>query len=266
MILALILSCSTGKVVIGSGEGAYDARFVTQVSTWECGGFETDPYPGTFGHEVILYHAPGSLSDLLPENGCEFGVDMFPNSAGEGAMPIEGLEDFPEWNSTVDSGEMQGDFGYWYEDVLTDEHTCDSPQELLEYGTVLENAAHFSGSATPAASEVPYVAFSGYDEESGVITWGDEVEASWETTEWDRIWIQMSRVREGDIWESVVCNVSDETSFTLSEDVWALMDEELNVEYNNLYVTFEKRDLSQTDSGHWIETISRVVSLAVIPN
>ena len=256
-----MFSCNTGKVVIGTGEGAFDARFITQVYTWQCGGFDVDPYPGTFGQEVVLYHAPASLSDLLPVEGCEYGVDMFPDNAGSGAAPIDGLSNFPEWDSTVDSGELQGGFGYWFEDVLTDEHTCDSPHELMEYGTVLENAAHFSGAVAPSVSEVPMVEFGGFE---GVIEWGAPVEASWENNDWDRVWVQMRRELEGQVLESVTCNVSGEDSFLLTEDMWALMDENLNVEYNNLYVTFEKRDLTQMNSGHWIETVSRAISIAVI--
>ena len=63
-------------------------------------------FVGTYGHEMALYYAPGSLDDLLPEQGCSYGVDMFPTTAGANTLHLLDWLDFQ-------GGQIQQPMVHW---------------------------------------------------------------------------------------------------------------------------------------------------------
>ena len=257
------VGCNTGKVLLEQGATDYDARFISQVKTWDCLGGGTDPFLGTYGHEVSLYYAPSSLNDLIPSEGCVYGNDAFPTYAGANGSSFEGLVGFPGWNNADQSGTMEGGFGYWHQDVLTDEHTCEDPSDILDSTISLNNAQEFSGASIPEAFVVPEVEFDGFD---SVIDFGDEVDVSWSSHNWPRTWIHLRRSNEDQLVEMVTCLITDSSSFSLDNAVWDLMSEELNADTNQLYVGFENREIQETQSGKYIEVINRSVAVAVVNN
>lgn len=271
MMLIFLFSCNTGKVVLENGPEQFDARFISQVFTWPCEDYEEDTAGesvnigttvGTYGHELAFFYEPNSLEDLLPASGCVYGAEMFPSSAGANGSSLEGLQGFPQWSNTVNGGELQGAFGYWFVDAMTDEHTCDAPGSILQFPATLGNANQFSNVSTETATYVPMVTFTGFQD---VIGFGDTVTADWGSNgEWDRVWVEMQRTKDGDVYESVVCNVSGQTSFTLDDDFWGLLDPNLPIEYQHLYVGMEKRKMEMTLTDEWIELVTRVVTVAVI--
>ncbi len=260
---SVLLGCNTGKVVVEQGSTDYDARFISQVKTWDCLEGGTDPILGTYGHEVSLFYAPSSLNDLIPTDGCAAGVDPFPITAGSNGSSFDGLVGFPGWRNDDQTGTMEGGFGYWYQDVLTDEHTCESPSQILDSNIGLINAQDFSGATMPVAFSSPEVEFNGFD---SVIDFGDEVDVSWTTHNWPRTWIHLRRTNDGQVVEMVTCAISDSTLFSLDGNVWDLMSEELNADTNQLYVGFENREIQETQSGRWIEVLNRSVAVAVVNN
>ena len=91
-------SCNSGKIILDRVYEDFDSRFVSQVFTWECqvnSDDEVEIFVGTYGHEVGLYYAPGSLDDLLPSDGCVYGADMFPTTAGTNGSSLDGLVGYP---------------------------------------------------------------------------------------------------------------------------------------------------------------------------
>ena len=261
--ISLGIGCNTGKVLLEQGATDYDARFISQVKTWDCLGGGTDPFLGTYGHEMSLYYAPSSLNDLIPSEGCVYGNDAFPTVAGGNASSFDGLVGFPGWNNEEQNGTMEGGFGYWYQDVLTDEHTCENPADILESGITLNNAQDFSGATIPDAFVVPEVEFNGFD---SVIDFGDVVDVTWSTHNWPRTWIHLRRSNDDQLVEMVTCVISDSNSFSLDEDVWGLMSEDLNADTNQLSVGFENREIQETQSGKYIEVLNRSVAVAVVNN
>ena len=271
MIFMFFFSCNTGKVVLENGANEFDARFISQVFTWPCEDYTEDTATGeidigitvgTYGHELALFYAPNSLEDLLPDSGCVYGAEMFPIDAGSSSSALEGLQGFPQWSNSLDGGELQGGGGYWFVDAMTDEHTCDAPGSILQYPVTLGNANQFTGYSTETATYVPMVEFTGF---TNVIEFGDNVTADWGSNGgWDRVWIEMQRTKDGDVYESVVCNVSGGTSFTLDSDFWGLFDPNIPIEYQHLYVGFEKREMEMTVTEEWVELVTRAVTVAVI--
>ena len=157
------ISCNTGKVILDRFYEDFDARFVSQVFTWECqvsNDDGTEIFVGTYGHEVGLYYAPGNLDDLLPTDGCVYGTDMFPTTAGANGSSLDGLVGYPTWSSSASEGTLEGGFGYWFQEVLTDERTCTSPSEILADPIALGNALTLSGASIDTSFPVPAVEFS----------------------------------------------------------------------------------------------------------
>ena len=271
MFLLFLFSCNIGKTILEDGVSQFDSRFVSQVFTWTCedyvedtatGVVDVSTVVGTYGHELSFAYAPSSLEDLLPKSGCVYGAEMFPSDAGSNGSSLENLQGFPQWSNSIDGGELQGAFGYWFVDAMTSEHSCDAPGSILQHPVSLTNANQFSNYSTETATYVPLVTFTGFED---VISWNDEVTASWGSSgEWDRVWVEMQRTKDGDVYESIVCNVTGENSFTLDEDFWGMLDGNLTVENQNLYVGFEKRTMENTVTSEWIELITRSVAIAVI--
>jgi len=88
--------------------------------------------------------------------------------------------------------------------------------------------------------------------------------ASWEENDWDEVWVQIRREREGEAWESVTCNATGDSSFSLNEEIWGLLDESLNVERNNLYVSFQRSAEQELDSGDVGLGLTRAMAVAVV--
>ena len=259
----LAISCNSGKVILDKVYEDFDGRFISQVYTWECQittDDVTEIFVGTYGHEMTLYYAPGSLDDLLPGQGCTYGVDMFPTTAGENASSLPGLVGFPSWSNSLTNGTLEGGFGYWFQEVLTDERTCTSPDEILTDPIVLENALGLSGASIDTSYDVPAVNFS-----SGItdMTFGDDATIEWETHEWPRAWVHIRRVQEGQPVELLTCVIEDDTEFTIDDTIWAEFDEALPASDVEVYVAFEHREVQQLSSGEIVEVLNRAISVPV---
>ena len=259
-LLSFLIGCNQGKVILDQYDVPFDARLINQVFVWECldGG---ESVWGTFGHEVHLYHAPDALNDLLPEVGCSVGVDMFPISAGPKGESFDGFSSFPQWSNHSTAGELLGGYGYWSQDVLSSELTCDNPDAILADVVTLDAAQVYTGASTVEGTSIPLVTFSGFD---GTISWGDPVVISWEEHSWDRVWLQIRRTQDGQLYETVTCNVSGESEFEISQIIWNLMNENAPNITNNLYLGFENRQLQQVAPGNVIETLTRAISVALV--
>ena len=258
-----VMSCNTGKITLDRVTEDFDARFVSQVFTWDCQSTtedETDRFVGTYGHEISLFFAPGKLDDLIPTDGCSYGVDMFPTSAGEGASSIDGLSGYPMWSNSTDSGVLEGGFGYWSQDVLTDEHTCLNPSTVLDDTIELENALGLSNVQIEESFEVPMVDFS---EGIAFLEFGQDASIEWESHDWPRSWVHIRRSKAGQPVEVLTCVTSDVESFDLDDAVWDQFDEGLSADALDVYVAFEHRDVQRSDDGSVVEVLNRAVAIPV---
>ena len=272
-ITLLAASCGSGKAVLddttnGETAGRFikDGRLIADVYTWDC--IENDKtgetYPGTYAHTVSLEYAPDALRSLdLPAPGdCSYGLDMFPTNAGEGGSNISGISTQPEWETEYFDGELElYAAGFWYDDVLGNEHLCLSATERLEGGTTLSDAGALSGLAAPEPAELPDIEYNGFDT---VIEFGQEFEVSWDEHDWEQVWIQLRRESGNDVIESVTCNVSNVMEFAVDSEVWSLLDSDLNVDTNNLYVAFQRAQTVETSDDQLVDVFTRVIEVAVI--
>ena len=270
-----LIGCNSGKSEgdedDGDGGGAIsDARLITDVFTWDCEDRATgEVYQGAFGQAVTLEHAPGSLQTLRPPpGGCAANTNMFPTDAGSRGVDIPFVDE-PEWETDVDDGVLRYVApGFYRDEVFPDVRTCKRITEILSGGTRLVEAGSLSGVSTPDPASVPLVEFSGLSVDSATgaetIGWGDALTAAWSAHDWDQVWVQVRREREGEAWESVTCDASDGEAFTMTEDVWGLMDENLQVEQNQLYVAFQKSATASTSDGLAVETVTRAMAVAIV--
>ena len=272
--LGLVAGCGSGKGSLGDedSENDRDARLITDLYTWECeDSVSGSVYQGVFAETVTLEYAPNALAKLTPPSsgGCSANLDMFPSGAGEGAADIPGLDDQVRWETDLATGELEAlGTGFYKDDVFSNVHSCQEVDSLLGSGTTLVEAGDLTGIQTPAPVPVPDVSFDGltFHEETGgsTIEWGDEITASWEAHEWDSVWVQIRREREGEAWEAITCDASAGNSFTLDSAVWDLLDPELEVERNNLYVAFQRSAAAEGEGGLKATTMIRSVAVAVV--
>jgi hypothetical protein len=271
MAVALV-GCKSGKSTIPGLGPEVDARLVSDVFTWTCasedtGGNVLDEWQGVFAQEVSLAYAPDLIEDLsLPSaGGCTADLDMFPIDAGSGGASIVDLSGDPEWATAADAGKLkEKGAGFWSDDVFAGTFGCQDVEDVLAGGTELTSAAGLTGALTPEPEEVPAVSF-GAAEDGEAVAWGSTFDISWESHGWDETWIQVRREFEGEPWEAVTCNATGSDSFTMSADVWGLMDSGLTVDVNNLYVGFQKTEEQIMDDGTKVEVHTRAISVAVVP-
>lgn len=272
-IAALSLACNPGKDDGEGGGGSgpdADARLITDVFTWDCEDQETaDVYQGAFGQTVTLEYAPDALEPLrAPPGGCSANTNMFPVDAGDGGIAIPFIDE-PEWETEADEGTLRYVApGFYRDEVFPDVRTCQRVTDILSGGTRLVEAGDLTGIATPSPATVPIVSFSGLSTDSGtgaeIIGWGDEINASWGAHDWDDVWVQVRRETDGEVWESVTCDASGADDFTMDAAVWDLMDENLQVQQNQLYVAFQREDSQTTPDGLVVTTVTRAVAVAIV--
>ncbi|MEC7946523.1 MAG: hypothetical protein VX265_03080 [Myxococcota bacterium] len=274
MCAGVTLGCNSGKAESdddGDGTASFaDARLITDVFTWDCEDRETgEVYQGAFGQAISLEHAPRSLQTLrAPPGGCSANTNMFPTDAGDGGVDLAFIDE-PEWETDVDEGVLRYVApGFYRDEVFPDVRTCKRVTEILSGGTRLVDSGSLSGISTPDPAPVPIVTFSGLstnpDTGAESIGWGDPVVASWDAHEWDEVWVQIRREREGEAWESVTCDATGGDDFAMDDAVWALMDENIQVEQNQLYVAFQRTDSATTADGLVVETVTRAMAVAIV--
>jgi len=246
-----------------------DGRLVADTYSWTCEEPKTgDTWEGVYGFNVVLEYAPDGLtSRALPgEGGCSYGLSMFAQDAGGEGTSIANLEGVPFWNSDDDSGPLsEVTPGYYYDQALTNSYTCSEVEDVIDSGISLSDAGALTGVITPEAGTVGQVELDGDWSDSEGFSWGEEIDIEWETgDDWDETWIQVRRERDSMAYETVTCNATGLDEFVINDDVWDLMDADLNVDTNNVYVAFQNSDTYTTDDGQIIETASRVMHVAVI--
>lgn len=278
-LVAALVGCASGK---GSGEddvgdggdGAdvpADARFLTDVFTWACQEADSGVlYQGVFGQTVSLEYAPGAIKSLdLPSPGsCSADLDMFPRSAGDGALDVPELSSSPRWETDEEAGVMDRlGRGFYRDDVFPGVRSCVDIEDVLGSGARLVDAGVLSGATAPAPLTVPTVQYEGLAGGGGagsVIAFGDEITATWDDEGWDETWLQISREKEGVAFESATCNATGSTEFTIDEGAWGLLTESLEVQQNSLYVGHQRTERSTADDGTDILTITRAIAVAVV--
>jgi hypothetical protein len=265
--LFLVGCKTTGGADFGVGP-ENDARFIADVYTWQCqndGG--TDFYEGVFSFNVSLEVAPDALvpRSLPAPGGCSADLSMFGADPNSVLADIPALSDEPRWETDLDSGELENlAEGWYYDEVFDNVHNCQTADALISGGTRLVDAGSLTGAVTPdpgIINDVTLVSTSDYQETG--FEFGEEIDIDWDAEGWDEAWIQIRRERNGEAWEYVTCNVTGLDGFTLGDDVWGLMTENLGDVFNNVYVAFQNHGMLETEDGQKVEVATRAMHVAV---
>jgi hypothetical protein len=258
------LGCS-GELELGGGpEG--DARLTADIYTWECTDLGDTLWEGVYGFTVALEYAPdGVQSRELPEPGnCNADLSMFPKDAGNAGSDIPGSTGDPTWATTTSDGELESlADGFWYDNAMGDNHSCFVPQEIVSGGIELMDAASLSGAMTPEAGILGTVVL-GDGTHTGGLTFGEDMEVSWESEGWEESWIQVRMEREGQSWGTVTCNTTGLDSFNVDNRVWSQLNGDLQVEYINLYIGFQNNGEFVAESGIKVDTVTRAIHVEVV--
>ncbi len=272
-LIVLSIGCNNKSVGLGAGSEA-DARLVADLYTWPCssGGMTDsgattteDVWEGVFNYRVTFEYAPDALVDRSPPaSGCVAGGDLFASDAGPGALDVPEI-DAPAWSNGDVGGVLDRmSPGFYTATVLDNERSCQDAQALLGEGTLLSDSGSFSGARTPQPGVYESVTLTGDVDSTVGLTFGATVEASWAASDWNAAWVQIRRENDGALVESVTCNVTDVSSFTVDETVWSLMSSAIQTEVTNIYVAVQTDSTAMTEDGQQIDLVTRAMHVAVV--
>ncbi|MCB9744244.1 MAG: hypothetical protein H6741_03570 [Alphaproteobacteria bacterium] len=265
LTIAVAAGCK-GSLDLGGGPDA-DARLTADVFTWECQDPETGSvYQGAFSFDVSLEYAPDGLQDrVLPgEGGCSAELSMFPFDAGEEGDDIPGINGPPRWSTPEDQGAFERmSPGFYFDEVFSNEHTCADSADILAEGLTLEDAGPLDGVTSPEAGGINWVDVDDANGD-GLIDFGEDLDITWDAEGWDEAFVQIRLERDGEAWDTVTCGAGSADGFTVDSDVWDLLNDQLNVEYINLYVGFRNEELVDTQSGLRARTVARAMHVLVV--
>jgi hypothetical protein len=266
----LSLGCK-GSLNLGKGEEP-DSRFTADVYVWPCieKGADTASadtlYNGVYAFDLALEYAPDALaSQTLPAPGtCEASLSVFPIDAGASGVDIPDLTGDPEWESVVDVGVLaHGSPGFYFSNVLENQRSCQTTDDVIGGGVVLTNAGSVTGARTPDPGDLGAVTVADANED-GVLDFGEVTEVSWEASGWNETWVQIRQERDGEAWGTVTCNTTGMESFTLDDTVWGELNETLPVQYINLYVGFTTANTQLPDEVQKVHARTRTIFVQVI--
>lgn len=263
LLLGLLLGCNPkGEFAIGLGDET-DGRLSADVYTWDCQGADSQ-WMGVMAFDVSLEFVPDAVTRraLPPVGSCEGGMSMFAEDSLVAGQDIPDLGGSPRWETSTDGGVFEEVLaGYWYDEVFKNVMGCGPVEDTLEQGVELSSAGILSGATTPEPGELDRVLVDGQStaEFYGGLEFGQTLDLSWEADDWEETFVQIRRERDGLVYETVTCNTTGLDSFEVDTRVWELLDAELPVDWNFLYVGFRNTDTYETDHGQIVDTTSRAL-------
>jgi len=163
------------------------------------------------------------------------------------------------WTAANSSGTLKRrSTGFWASFDGGTQLTCIGATDVG--GVELLDAGDYSGIGTPSPPSDGNIEPTA--EASDGIEFGETIDVAFEAPNWDQVWVQLRRVRNTEAWETLTCNVTGDTSFTLEPEHWAGMTESLSVDENQLLVVFEKSRTETLANGQLMETVTRSISSA----
>ncbi len=263
---ALLMGCNKGTIDVGGG-AATDGRLTSDVYTWDCTSEDGD-WMGVFGFDITLEWVPDDIYDRsLPAPGqCTAGLSMFALDAGYSGDDIPNAKNKnPRWRTAGDTGRMDEVWsGLWRDEVDANVMGCSPVEDTIVDGVEVYDAGIMTGARTPQAGEVALVEINGESTsefETG-FGFGEEIEVAWEASGWDESFVQVRRVKDWIAYDTVICNTTGEEGFVVDDEVWGLLNEDLNVDYNYFYVAFRNTDQWETEYGQKVDVITRGLHVA----
>ncbi len=262
----LALGCADKSIALGVKPDP-DARFIADLSTWECtaqdeagGGPRT--WEGVRSYRLTLEIAPDALANRsLPTGTCVKGLDLFPTDAGAAAVDIDGA---PTWSNGEFSGRMSAaGTGFWEADAFANQDSCMTTDELLGDGTILDGIDPFSGVRTPSPGTFADATVSAFDATRG-LDFGASATTTWDADGWDASWVQVRREKDGMLLESVTCDTTGANAFTLDDDVWSQFNGAVEADVNNLYVGVQRTAVVDAADDQRVEVVTRATHVAVL--
>ncbi len=264
--LLVLFGCADKSIALGVTPDP-DARFIADLSTWECSASDTGgggerTWEGVRSYRLTLEIAPDTLVDRnLPSGTCVKGLDLFPTDAGAAAVDVDGA---PAWSNGDLSGRLTASgTGFWQADAFANQDSCMTTDELLGDGTLLDGIYPFSGARTPAPGSFVDATISSFDATRG-LDFGASATATWDAEGWDASWVQVRREKDGMLLESVTCDTTGANAFTLDDDVWGQFNGAVEADVNNLYVGVQRSAVLDAADDQRVEVITRATHVAVL--
>ena len=260
----LMLGCSPDEeLLVGVEEGA-DARLTADLYTWDCTNEESD-WMGVLGFDIALEFVPDNLNSraLPPVGSCAYAIDMFALDALQSGDDLPGATGVPDWSTDVLSGEfLEVGPGLWYADVFRNVLSCDDSASVITSGVEVQEAGVFSGLTSPTAGEITSITSN--NSSLAGFPFGELIELDWVASGWDESFVQLRRERNGVAYETVTCNTTGLSAYTINDSAWEMLNPEIIADTNLLYVGFQNRTEDVTEYGQELELVSRALHVVGI--
>jgi hypothetical protein len=261
-LVLLVCACKGDGGVVGAGEET-DGRLTSDVYTWDCATTGVS-WMGALGFDVSLEFVPDELSSrALPAGSCSYGLSMFAVDTVTAGAAVPGLEGDPGWRTSAAEGSLEPvTEGLWYADVYRNVLSCNSVDDVILEGVELYDAGVLEGIRTPVAGDVTLVSADVAYAQG--IPFGTDLDVTWEAAGWQDSFVQIRRVRGGVAYETVTCATTGEDSFALDQAIWSLLDPNLQVDSNFLYVGFQNVGQDESTEGQKIDVATRALHVVGI--
>ena len=200
-------------------------------------------YLGTYGLELTWSTPPTACRISLPEAGeCVADVSMFPQDAGTYGTEIPNA-------SPAGTGWQRRRIlapGFYHADVLGNQRSCIFKLDAHP-GCEHRGCRQPRGGRGPG-SDLEIVSFDGENTQLNQgIDFGSELTLSGG----QRLGLFLISCARSAAYAygSVTCNTTGQDSFLIDDEVWSLLDQDLNVETLNLFVGFQNDGELELESG-----------------
>jgi hypothetical protein len=136
--------------------------------------------------------------------------------------------------------------------------SCNGASEVASVS--VEGADLLEGAITPRPASDGSVEFG--PEAADGIGFGEVVTVEFDASGWDESWVELRREKQGEVWESVTCNTTGLSSFTIDDTHWSRLSTDLTGTFEDVVVAFQLADEIDLDSGQRAEVLTRALSRA----
>lgn len=227
------------------------ARFVADAYLQDCRWTEQD-WLGVRALRLTLHHRAAELEPFaLPAPGtCVSNLDLFAEEALPAGDPIEGLDGRPAFTSPQADGTLANlSPGLWHDDAFVSPERCGTLDESVGTGATLTSAGIFTDLGSPPTGSWPEALADGQRFiDHGPVSPGDTVELTWQAEGWTGAFVQVRRMHEGEVRETLTCGVEGD-AFTIDQRVWDAANGALLADDNEVYVSLYREERVETVDG-----------------
>jgi hypothetical protein len=223
-----LLGCAGGEADTDLAPPPLAARYVADAVLRDC-TWSGERWYGVRQLALTLEHDLDGLDlrELPPPGACTEGVELYAEEAFIEGDPLPDGADRPRWSGPPGGGVLPEVLpGLWHATAFTAPERCGTLEQTVGGGFSLDEAGPFTGIATPPSLTLPEATADGVRfGDRDPVSVGESVDLAWEADGVDVAFVQIRRLHEGQIRQTITCTPSEPGRFTLDDTAWDLADD-----------------------------------------